>query len=154
MPVSWVGWGRPLQSVLHGSQAPSQPLPPCSVSPSALVTSLRPAPDLTKLRKAAWPECELSLSVPWVCKTSEGLATLLTSSCAELTFCRPGLVQPRVCCMWETAPTVTGPCTGQLGDRNSEHQGPLPPHPLAQGGRLAAHCPLAGTPAVASRPTM
>lgn len=72
---------------------------------------------------------------PGVCKTSEGPATLLTSSCSELTFCRPSSAWPRGCRVWEPAPTVMGPCPGQWGDRDLGHQVPLPAYPRT--GRLS-----------------
>lgn len=79
---------------------------------------------------------------PGVCKTSEGPATLLTSSCTALTFCRPSSAWPRGCRGWETAPMVMGPCTGQLGDRDLGHQVPLPPQPRT--GRLSGRPLLTG----------
>lgn len=91
---------------------------------------------------SAWPGCGLSAGSPGPVRHQRDQPPC-SLPLAELTFCRPSSAWPRGRRVWETAPTVTGPCTGQLGDRDSGHLVPLPPHPPAPGGCWlpAAHGP-------------
>lgn len=102
--LGWVKCAGPRAPPMR-VQAPSPPLPACSVlsfSPGhALRSSPRPgwtqeALGLPGTPPSSWAGVwALSLWVPGVCKTSQGPAALLTSSCTELTIHRPSSTRPR-----------------------------------------------------------